>query len=462
MDKSRANRDDKGKNNKNIDETQLRFREQQRKNERRDKRHARRDALRTNLRLQVSDTLISFDKAELAQARAERRESRNKKRNRTLEEIEINKVVKAQKKAETYYIRRSTLNLSVSDYRNRFGTAKIAENLQQNKPDEWQQSYEAICKNDGVLKGFFLDFDGSFGKFTETADQTAAVDGYLHTLKILADKGYRIGIITGRPIEGTKRRHLATGEATQDKNGILDVLARSGADEALLNKIEIAGSQGAQHRGRDTNYKVVIRSDIEEFVEPQERVLNYIEELIKNNDKLKGLPISIEEKPIGATIHYQEVDASKHEEVKRELENLLSNVLPEKSDNENFPPLEDQNNADYKKFTYNDARKSYEIRLNPATGVVVHKGISVKTLAEDWRLKVALTVGDDTTDLDMLTNLEKCGLTAVAFVAVKHDDTPQDLINGATVVVEGQECATGLLREIANKAEDQTLIKDQV
>ena len=92
-------------------------------------------------------------------------------------------------------------------------------------------------------------------------------------------------------------------------------------------------------------------------------LLSHLQNFIENNHILKGLAISIEKKTLGATIHYREVAATQRQEVKDELDKLLSNVLPEKSNNMNFSLLEDQNNENYKKFTYNSATKSFEIRL---------------------------------------------------------------------------------------------------
>jgi hypothetical protein len=83
---------------------------------------------------------------------------------------------------------------------------------------------------------------------------------------------------------------------------------------------------------------------------------------------------------LGATIHYLAVEEAKHEEVKHELDELLSKFIPKASDKKNFSLLEDET---YKDFTYNSATESFEIRLNPeTTGVEVNKGTSVKSLAE--------------------------------------------------------------------------------
>ncbi|HEY4033505.1 MAG TPA: HAD hydrolase family protein [Ktedonobacteraceae bacterium] len=324
---------------------------------------------------------------------------------------------------------------------------------------EWKEFLLQFLKKDidEETKALFLDFDGTMARFTKTADQTLAVHGFFSAVKIFLDKGYKVAIITGRPIEGTERIQLATGEVIKEENGVIEALKRSGADEELINRLYIFGSHGVQQRAHETDLEVQNDPKAEPFIEPQNQLLSHLQKLIENNHILKGLAISIEKKTLGATIHYREVAASQRQEVKDELGKLLSKVLPEKSNNMNFSPLEDQNNEDYKKFTYNSATESFEIRLNPGTtDVEINKGTSVKALAEKWDVKVAIAFGDDTTDLDMQKRLAELNLTATAFVGVKHSKTPDDIITGSTIVVEGQESSVGLLTQMANKAKRQT------
>jgi hypothetical protein len=79
----------------------------------------------------------------------------------------------------------------------------------------------------------------------------------------------------------------------------------------------------------------------------------------------------------------------------------------------------------------------------------------VKALAEKWQVKVAIAFGDDTTDLDMQKKLTELNLTATAFVGVKHDKTPDDILTGSTLVVQGQESAVGFLKDLAQRAPNQ-------
>ena len=356
----------------------------------------------------------------------------------------------------------NTLGLTTAEYIEKAGEAKTPKIVM--VKDDWEPALEAFLKKDPDrrTKALFLDFDGTMAHFTKTADQTLAVHGFLSAVKTFLDKGYKVAIITGRPIEGTERIQLATGEVIKEENGVLGALKRSGADDELIKRLHIFGSHGVQQRGSDTHWEVRNDNKTTPYIEPQHQLLSHLQKLIENNHILKGLAISIEKKTLGATIHYREVAASQRQEVKDELNKLLSKVLPEKTHNKNFSLLEDQNNENYQKFTYNSATESFEIRLNPeTTDIEINKGTSVKSLAEKWGVKVAIAFGDDTTDLDMQTKLqelvdnESSLLTTQAFVGVKHSKTPPEIIDGSTLVVDGQESSVGLLAQMAERAEDQ-------
>jgi len=334
-------------------------------------------------------------------------------------------------------------------YTEKAGQAKVPEIVME-KP-EWVSALEALLKKGSGegKKALFLDFDGTMARFTDTPAETLAVYGFLSAVNKLLDKGYKVAVITGRPIEG--------------ENGVLEALKRSGATEELLNKLDIFGSHGVQHRGPETNWEVKVPEEIAKQIVPyaklQEQLLNHLRQGIEDNEMLKGLGISFEPKTLGATIHYRAVEETKRDEVKGELDKLLSKILLKNSDKDNFSTLE---NETYKGFTYNSATESYEIRLNPATtGVEVNKGTSVKFMVERWEVKGAIAFGDDATDLDMQAKLrellESGKLEFQAFVGVKHSKTPEKIMADSTViVVEGQESAVGLLAQMAEKAEDQT------
>src|SRR2546429_4615807 len=263
-------------------------------------------------------------------------------------------------------------------YTENAGQAKVPEIIME-KP-EWESALEALLKKgpgEGK-KALFLDFDGTMARFTATPSETLAVHGFLSAVNKFLDKGYKVAVITGRPIEGA--------------NGVLEALKRSGATEKLLNKLDIFGGHGVQHRGPEANWEVKVPQEIAKQIAPyaklQEQLLNHLQQRIGDNEMLKGSGILFEPKVLGATIHYRAVEESKRDEVKDELDKLLSNILPKISNKDNFSLLE---NETYKDFTYNSATEGFEIRLNPATtGVEVNKGTSVKFLVEKWEVKGAI------------------------------------------------------------------------
>ncbi|HWS84833.1 MAG TPA: HAD hydrolase family protein [Ktedonobacteraceae bacterium] len=336
-------------------------------------------------------------------------------------------------------------------YIENFGRAKRPKILKET--DKWKSVCEAFLKNDpeGGTKALFLDFDGTMARFTGTPEETHAVHGFLSAVKTFVDKGYKVAVITGRPIDGEK--------------GILKALKRSGATTKLINRLDIFGSHGIQHRGRETGWKVQIPPEIAAkivpYEQPQKDLLDHLQQRIDTDDALKDSGIFIERKVSGATIHYKGVAEDRRKDIEAKLGELLSTLVPLADDNRNFTNMQDQK---YKDFTYNGATESYEIRLNPAeTGIVLNKGTAVKTLAERWGLKVAIAFGDDTTDLHMQTKLqelvddESSPLTTQAFVGVKHSKTPEKIRTDSSMVVEGQESAVGLLAQIARDAEYQTI-----
>ena len=354
------------------------------------------------------------------------------------------------------YTENNTLKLSLEDYIKKAGKAKQPkiferatdkDKMLKNTAD-WNKTLNAFLEKGPGTKALFLDFDGTMARFTKTPQATLAVHGFLLAVKTFLDKGYKVAIITGRPIN--------------ENTGVLAVLKRSGADDALIDNIDIFGSHGIEHRGPETKGEVQIRGDVAPYANPQKILLNEIQKQIESDNKLKDLEITFEPKAVGATIHYREVEEFKHQDVQENLNNILKKILPEKSANTNFDDLEDQSNEDFQKFMYNPSAMAFEIHLNPATtGIEAHKGASVKYLVDKWKVQDAIAFGDERTDLDKLDALkeliddETSTLKAQAFVGTKHNKTPKRIIDDATIVVKGQESAAGLLLNIAEQAADQ-------
>ncbi len=359
-------------------------------------------------------------------------------------------------KLTTMYTENNTLKLSLEDYIKKAGKAEQPKILERTDNKDkmledtanWTKTLNTFLEKGPGTKALFLDFDGTMARFTTTPQETLAVHGFLLAVKTFLDKGYKVAIITGRPID--------------EDTGVLKVLKRSGADDDLINELDIFGSHGVEHRGPETKGEIQIRGDIEPYTDTQKNLLDKIQKQIKSNDNLKDFIITIEPKAVGATIHYREVDKAKHQYVQEHLNNILKKILPEKSANTNFDDLEDPSNKDFQKFMYNPSAMAFEIHLNPATtGIEAHKGASVKYLVGKWQVQDAIAFGDERTDLDKLDALKELladktsSLKAQAFVGTKHENTPPRITNDATIMVKGQESAVGLLLNMAQQAADQ-------
>src|SRR5262245_29518688 len=124
------------------------------------------------------------------------------------------------------------------------------------KKPEWEPALEAFLKKGPgeAKKALFLDFDGTMARFTATPAETLAVHGFLSAVSKFLDKGYKVAVITGRPIDG--------------ENGILEALKRSGATEELLNKLDIFGSHGVRLRGPETNWEAKVPEEIAKQIVP--------------------------------------------------------------------------------------------------------------------------------------------------------------------------------------------------
>jgi trehalose-6-phosphatase len=362
-------------------------------------------------------------------------------------------------KSANCYSSKNTVGLTIQQYIDKAGEAKLPQRgeIQYNDTGKWHKTLEAFLKKDGKTKALFLDFDGTMARFTDTAAQTLAVHGFLSSLKKLVEKGYKIAIVTGRAMEG--------------EGGILPALKRSGADDQLLNQLEIFASHGSQQRGSDTHWEVKETQEIKDQVEKVKKdydklnnqLQSFIQWRINKNEKLRDLEITFDSKePVGCTIHYRQVEESRHEEVKGELEKLLVEIMPEEKTQTDFSCMKDET---YKPFTYRSATKSFEILLNEeTTGMDLSKGAIVRIFAEKWGVKVGIAFGDDKTDLKMqkwLKALEDAGKLLQAFVGISHTNSPSEINDQSTIVLKeqenpgrlsAQEMAVGLLAHLAQRA----------
>lgn len=326
-------------------------------------------------------------------------------------------------------------------------TDTIIQPMAINFKDEWHENLKAFMTSPENKKGLFLDCDGTLSHFVSSPEDARLVQGFVKALTDLLDKGYNVALITGRPIDGGK--------------GLLKLLSNSGVPDQLIDRIHIFGNHGAQYRGLDRNVQVPpdIQEKIAPYAQEQNNLLDHIQkQLIEQNYELKGLGITVERKLLGATIHYQEVEESKHKYVEDKLKELLAKILPHANRPKDFTKMDDKT---YKNFTHNEARASYEIRLNPEeTGVTVDKGTAVTSLTKTWEIVDGMAVGDDFTDTHMDKALKKCSedpnssLQRKSFLGAKHiaNDTHEAIMNNSTAVLDGPTDVVRFLRWMAKRA----------
>lgn len=79
------------------------------------------------------------------------------------------------------------------------------------------------------------------------------------------------------------------------------------------------------------------------------------------------------------------------------------------------------------------------------------KGGAVETLVAEQRLAAALFAGDDVADLDAFAALDRLAESGVLTVkvAVRGDETPEELVAAADLAVDGPDGLVELLRQLA-------------
>jgi trehalose 6-phosphate phosphatase len=104
--------------------------------------------------------------------------------------------------------------------------------------------------------------------------------------------------------------------------------------------------------------------------------------------------------------------------------------------------------AEAEGFAVHWGRKVLEVR----PPIVLDKGLGISALLRDTPVRVAVYVGDDTTDLDAFRGLrslvEADELASALCVAVSSDEAPPELAREADVTVDGPEGVRGLLEAL--------------
>ena len=133
-----------------------------------------------------------------------------------------------------------------------------------------------------------------------------------------------------------------------------------------------------------------------------------------------SVELPVEDKGLSLSYHYR--SAEDHEEARAELERVAARARAEGLD------------ARW-------GRKVLEIR----PPVEADKGTAVRALLASASIRRGLYAGDDTTDLDAFEGLAQAGLEHAVRIGVDSDESPEELLAAADLVVSGPEELARLL-----------------
>lgn len=232
--------------------------------------------------------------------------------------------------------------------------------------------------------GVLLDFDGTLSEIAPTPDAARAIDGAGETLEALARRFRTVAVISGR-------------RAAE----VADRLARPAG-------VRVFGLYGLEdERGP-------VGPNARERLEAARRALPDVERAAA---LVPGA--LVEPKGVQVAVHYRASPEPEH--ARRVLVTRLSEVGREHA----FELLEGKR----------------VVELAPAGAPT--KGTVVTSLARDERLERVLYAGDDLADLDAFDAVASLGGVRVA---VRSRETPEELLAGADMVVEGPSGLLELLR----------------
>lgn len=239
--------------------------------------------------------------------------------------------------------------------------------------------------------GLFLDFDGSLSEIAPTPEEARPVDGASNLLAELADCYRIVAVVSGRRA--------------------WDVAALLGAPAG----VRFFGLYGLEEqRGEaDPSAGALVRA-----------MGALLSEVERAAARVPGA--RVEPKGIQVAVHYR--GASDHESARRTLMMGLGEV----ASTHGLHLLEGKR----------------VIELAPALGPT--KGDVVERLAAEERLRYVLFAGDDLADLDAFAAVDRLAGSGMAGikVAVRSEDTPEEIVAAADLVVEGPAGLVGLLREL--------------
>ncbi|MGH2752666.1 MAG: trehalose-phosphatase [Actinomycetota bacterium] len=254
--------------------------------------------------------------------------------------------------------------------------------------------FRASVASNPHSSGVFLDFDGTVSEIVEVPSEARPIEGARAVLSDLARALAIVSIVSGR-------------SAAQ-------LLEWLGPD------IEIWGVHGAER-------VVDGRVELSDAVAPYAGVMSEVREELKERCAELDLPgVLVEDKAAIVGLHYR--NAPVRADARRALERLAENVA-----------------------------RAHGVQMLPGRMVIevkppvqFSKADVVRRRAQDLELKAAAFLGDDVGDLPAFDALDELASNGVATVrvAVRSDESPEQLLERADEIVDGPPAALAWLRSL--------------
>jgi len=240
--------------------------------------------------------------------------------------------------------------------------------------------------SDPAATGLFLDFDGTLAPIVLTPEEARPLEGTTELLDHLASRYAIVAIISGRPAADVASR-LPVGE-----------------------RVRILGLYGLEDRSGPRGQGIPMGDVLPEVQRAAALVPG----------------ARVEDKGLQVAVHYRGVaDEAAAERILRERLGVI---------------------AGRRELVLLDGKKVLEL----APAAAPDKGEAVRETVREAGVRAVVYAGDDVGDLPAFATLEELreeGLDTLA-IAVRTDETPEELLVRADLVVEGPEGLAAALRDL--------------
>jgi trehalose 6-phosphate phosphatase len=239
----------------------------------------------------------------------------------------------------------------------------------------------------------FTDFDGTLAPIVDDPADARPLPGASETLRALAERMGRVGVISGRPAEF-----------------LVGHLGDSG--------VSLWGLYGLERVEPDPGGRPRITSPPE-----AEEWRPVVDEVVARAEEELGDRLGVERKNLTLTLHYR-----RRPELQDEAREWVERVAEDTG------------------LSMDDARMSYELRPPIDHG----KGLVLEEAADG--LAAACFFGDDRGDLDAFDALDRLAERGVEVVrvGVRSEEAPEELLERADLVVDGPREVLRILERLAS------------